>query len=76
MIKSDAACSGLRVSATDQSPGPSTPNMVAVIPEIFAEIPLPVEWTLYVKPIHDLHDFTVFQGGFGLAGGEPVSVDS
>ena len=59
-----------------QPPDPFAPDVVAVIPEIFAEIPLSVERTLYVKPIHDLHDFTVFLGGFGLAGGEPVSVDS
>ncbi len=59
-----------------QPPDPFAPNVVAVIPEIFAEIPLPVERTLYVKPIHDLHDFAVFLGDFGLAGGEPISVDS
>ena len=59
-----------------QPPDPFAPDVVAVIPEIFAEIPLSVERTLYVKPIHDLHDFTVFLGGFGLAVGEPVSVDS
>jgi hypothetical protein len=49
---------------------------MSVIPEVLAEILLPVERTLHVNFVHDRHDFSVFFGGSGLACGEPVSVES
>ncbi len=67
---------GFQSHDAHQPPDSFAADVVAVIPEVFAEIPLPVERTLCVEHIHDRHDFAVFFGGFGLAGGEPVSVDS
>jgi hypothetical protein len=45
-----------------------------VVPEIRAEISLPVERTFHGKFGHD-HDLAVFSGGFCRASGETVSVN-
>jgi hypothetical protein len=63
-----------KAHAAHQPADAFAPDGVAVVPEIRAEISLPVERTFHGKFGHD-HDRAVTSGGFCRASGEAVSVN-